>query len=46
MCAVEADAERVGTMVVYGTPLDGVVGDETVGLRTIVLVEGEDMMQA
>ena len=36
--AVEADAERVGLMVIDGAPLNGIGGNETVGLWTIVLV--------
>ena len=39
--AVEADAKRVGLMVIDGAPLNGIGGDETVGLWTIMLVEGE-----
>ncbi len=43
--AVEADAERVSLMVIDGAPLNGIGGDETAGFWTIVLVEGEDMME-
>ena len=46
MSAVEAYRVVVGLVIVNRTPLDGVAGDEAVRLRTVVLVEGEDMVQA
>ena len=46
MSAVEADADRVGTMVVYGTPFNGVVSDVSVRLRSVMLIEGENVMKA
>ncbi len=44
--AVETDAETIGLMVIDGAPLEGIGGDEAAGLGTIVLVEGEDVMEA
>ena len=44
--AVEADAVLVGLVVVDGTPLDGIAGLEPIGLRPVVVVELEDVVQA
>ena len=46
MGTVETDRVVVGLVIVNRAPLDGIAGDETAGLRTIVLVEGKDMVQA
>ena len=43
--AVEAYAVLRSLMIVYGTPLQGIVGLEAVGLRTVVVVELEDVVQ-
>ena len=44
--AVETDRVVVSLVVINRTPLDGITGNEAIGLRTIVLVEGEDMVQS
>ena len=46
LSTVEANTERVGLMVVHGTPLQRVVGFESVRLGTVVVVELEDVVQA
>ena len=46
MCAVETDAVVVGLVIVNWAPLNRIAWDKAVGLGTIVLVEGEDMVQA
>ena len=46
MCAVEADAQRVGLMVVYRAPLQRVAGYEAVGLGAVVVIELEDVVQS
>ena len=45
MCAVETDRVVIGLVIVNRAPLDRIAWDESIGLGTIVLVEGEDMMQ-
>ena len=44
--AVYADAVFVGSVVVDGAPLYGIGGDVAVGLRSHVVVELEDMVEA
>jgi len=44
--AVKAQSLCVGLMIVDGTPLQGIFRLVAIGLRTIVMVEGEDMVQA
>ena len=46
MCTIETNRIVVGLVIVHWTPLNGVAGNETVGLWTIVLIESEDMVQA
>ena len=46
MCTVETNRIVIGLVIVHWTPLNGVAGDEAVGLWTIVLIESEDMVQA
>ena len=45
MGAVETDAILVGLVIVDRTPLDGGMGLILAGTRTIVVVEGEDVVQ-
>ena len=45
VCAVETDRVVIGLVIVNRAPLDRIAWDESIGLGTIVLVEGEDMMQ-
>ena len=46
MCSVETDTVVVGLVIVNRAPLNRIAWDKAVGLGTIVLVEGEDMVQA
>ena len=46
MCSVETDAVVVGLVIVNRAPLNRIAWDKAIGLGTIVLVEGEDMVQA
>ena len=46
MGAIETYAQAVGLVVIHRAPLKWIVGDETVGLRTIMVVEPEDVVKA
>ena len=46
MRAVETDTVVVGLVIVNWAPLNRIAWDKAIGLGTIVLVEGEDMVQA
>ena len=44
VCTVETNAVLVGLVVVDRTPLDGIFCDKAIRLRSIVLIESEDMV--
>ena len=46
VCTVETDTVVVGLVIVNWAPLNRIAWDKAIGLGTIVLVEGEDMVQA
>ena len=46
MCAVETDRVVIGLVIVNRAPLDRIAWDEAVRLGSVVLVEGEDVVQA
>ena len=46
MCTVETDTVVIRLVIVNRTPLNRIAWDETSRVGTVVMVEGEDMVQA